>query len=104
RLEHHGVARGQGGSNLPGEHEQREVPWDDLPAHAYALVTSELAVQQLRPAGVVIEVPRRQRHVQIARLADRLAVVERLYYRQQPGVLLYVARQRVQVACAAVRP
>ena len=31
RLEHHAVTRGQGWPELPGRHQQREVPRDDLP-------------------------------------------------------------------------
>ena len=31
-LDDHGVTGGDGGANLPGEHEQWEVPWDDLRA------------------------------------------------------------------------
>jgi ParB family chromosome partitioning protein len=38
RLEHHAVAGGQGRGELPGGHQQREVPRDDLPDHAQRLV------------------------------------------------------------------
>jgi hypothetical protein len=51
---------------------------------------------------VVVEVARDERDVEVARLADRLAVVERLEHREQPRVLLHRARERVQVAGAPV--
>ena len=38
RLEHHAVAGGQRRGQLPGGHQQREVPRDDLPDHAQRLV------------------------------------------------------------------
>ncbi len=37
-LEHHRVARGQRGRELPGGHQDREVPRDDLADHAQRLV------------------------------------------------------------------
>jgi hypothetical protein len=51
---------------------------------------------------VVVEVAGDQRDVDVARLADRLAVVERLQHGEQAGVLLHLARERVEVARAAV--
>ena len=41
---------------------------------------------ELGPAGVVIEVAGDQRHVDVARLADRLAVVERLDHGEEAAV------------------
>jgi hypothetical protein len=51
---------------------------------------------------VVVEVARHQRHVDVAGLADRLAVVERLEDGEQAAVLLHLAGERVEVAGAAV--
>ena len=51
---------------------------------------------------MVIEMARYQRHVDVARLADRLAVVEALDHRQQPLALLDVAGERVEMARARV--
>ena len=47
---------------------------------------------------MMIEVPGDERDVEIARLADRLAVVEALEHRQQARVLLHGARERVEMA------
>ncbi len=46
--------------------------------------------------GVVIEMPRDQRNVDVAALADRLAVVHRLQHREQPRLLLHDPRQRIK--------
>src|SRR5947208_14927514 len=43
-----------------------------------------------------------ERDVQVAGLADRFAVVEALEHCEQPGVLLYLARQGIQVTGASV--
>ena len=44
----------------------------------------------------MVEVARHQRHVDVARLADRLAVVERLQHGEEARVLLHEARERVE--------
>src|ERR1019366_8980285 len=66
-------------------------------------VLGELALQELRPAGMVIEMPRHQRNVNVATLADGLAVVHRLKNRQQAGMLLHQPRDGIQVARAGMR-
>ena len=65
RLHHDRVAAGQGGAPLPGQHQEREVPGDDLADHADRLtqgVREEAAADRdrppldlVRPAGVVSE-------------------------------------------------
>jgi hypothetical protein len=75
-LQHDGVSGGERRSDLPGEHQQREIPWDDLAAHADGLVVRKFVAKEFRPAGMVIEMTGDERDVDIARLADRLAVVE----------------------------
>ena len=97
-LEHHRVSHRERGRDLPRQHEQREVPGNDLADDADRPATGQLALHELRPAGVVVEVARHQRHVDVARLADRLAVVERLEHREEPAVLLDLARERVEIA------
>ena len=52
-------------------------------------VAGELAVDQRGPAGVVVEVAGDERHVDVARLADRLAVVDRLQHGEEPLALLH---------------
>jgi hypothetical protein len=90
--------------DLPGEHQQREVPRDDLADDADALVLGELGVEQLCPSRVMVEVPRDERDVEIARLADRLPVVHALEHGEQSRVALYGSREPVEVARASVAP
>src|SRR3712207_8674187 len=52
---------------------------------------------ELRPAGVVVEVPRHEGDVDVARLADGLAVVHALQHGEQARVALHVPREGVQV-------
>ena len=99
-LEHDRVAHRNGRRDLPGQHQQREVPGDDLPDHADRLVVAQFGLHQLRPTGVIVEVTGQQRHVDVARFADRLAVVHRLEHGQQAVVLLDVAGDGVQIAGA----
>ena len=42
--------------------------------------------------------PHRQRHIKIARLADRLAIVEAFQNRKEPGMALQHAGQRIEMA------
>ena len=97
-LQHGGVAAGKCGRELPGTHEEREVPGDDLPAHSHRLAQGEveeggvrgvrLAVEFGHPAGVVTEGLGGGRDVDVPALRERLPVVERLELRQLVAVLL----------------
>ena len=85
-LQHGGVAAGQCGRELPGAHEEREVPGDDLPAHSHRLAQGEveessvggvrLAVELGHPAGVVAEGLGGGRDVDVPALRERFPVVE----------------------------
>ena len=97
RLQNHGVAGRQRRRDLPGEHEQREVPRNDLPAHPDRLGPRKLAVDQRGPTGVMIEMAGDQRNVDVARLADRLAVVDRFQNREKALPLLHMARERIEM-------
>ena len=90
RLEDDGVAGGQRRRDLPRQHQHREVPRDDLAGHAERPgVRAEARVVELvGPARVVEEVRRGQRDVDVAGLADRLAVVQRLEDGELAGALL----------------
>ncbi len=103
RLEHDGVARGQRRRNLPGQHQQRKIPGNDLANDAARRVSGKFLMQQLRPAGVVIEVADDQRNIDVAALANRLAVVHGLEHGEAAGVLLHGPRQRVEIASSRVR-
>ena len=98
-LEHHGVAGGERRRDLPRQHEQREVPRDDLRGDAERLrVGSEPGVLELvGPAGVVEEVRGDERDVDVARLLDRLAVVEGLEHRELARALLHEAGDAEEV-------
>jgi hypothetical protein len=102
RLEYYRVTHGQRGRDLPGQHEQREVPGDDLADHADGLAPGQLALHELGPAGVMIEMPGNERDVDVAGLPDRLSVVESLQYCKQSAVLLNLAGKSVEIACAPV--
>ena len=101
-LEHHRAARGERRRNFPCQHQQRKVPRNDLAANAGPGVARELAVQQLRPAGVVIEVPCDEWNIEITCFANRLAVVHRLEHGQQARMLLHGARKRIEMPRAAM--
>src|SRR5690606_32281922 len=66
-------------------------------------MTGELAFEQLRPTGVVVEVTRHERDVEVAGLTDGLAVVQRFEHGEQTRVLLNVPSQGVEVLRAGVR-
>ena len=79
-LEDRGVAAGERRRELPGRHQQREVPRHDLPddAHRRDRAAADAVAELVRPARVVEEVRRGERDVDVARLAQRLAAVQRL--------------------------
>src|SRR3982074_1597030 len=63
------------GRNLPGQHQQWKVPWNDLSHNAASRVIRKLLKQQLRPAGMIVKVSRHQRNIDVAALANRLSIV-----------------------------
>ena len=99
RLEHARVAGRQRRGQLPGRHQQREVPRDDLARHPQRpRVRAEPGVLQLvRPARVVEEVRGGQRDVHVPRFPDRLAVVQAFQHRELAGPLLDDPGDPVQV-------
>ena len=105
RLEHDRVPGCERGRDLPGEHEQREVPRHDLAGDAdrARLAVRERVLELVRPARVVEEVGGREREVDVARLADRLAAVHRLEDCELAGALLEDARDSEQVLRALRR-
>jgi hypothetical protein len=82
-LEHDGVAGRQRGCDLPGELEQREVPGDHLAGDTQRFGSGPSPAQRAcPPSRVVEEVARDERDVDVAGLADRLAVVEGVHDRR----------------------
>ena len=55
-------------------------------------------MSDLRPAGMMIEMPRGERHINIACFANRLAVIQRLQNRKQPRIALDQPGQGIEFA------
>ena len=98
-LEDDRVARRECRRDLPREHEQREVPGNDLAGNADRTrrPVRERVLELVGPARVVEEVRGRERKIDVARLADRLAAVQRLEDGELPRALLEDARDPVEV-------
>ncbi len=75
-FEHHRISGGQGRGDFPSKHQKREIPWDDLPAYAQRGHVRTLAFHQLCKASVMVEMTMHQRNIDVARFADRFAIVE----------------------------
>ena len=93
------VAHGQRGGDFPCQHQQGEVPRDDLAADAEGCGIGQLRVHQLRHACVVVEVALGQRDINVARFADGLTVVEGLHHGEQAAVFLQQAREGIENLC-----
>src|SRR5262249_17728521 len=65
RLQHHGVTCSKRGRNLPRQHEQWKIPRNDLPDYAARLMLRKLLLQQLRPSGVIVKMPRDQGDIDV---------------------------------------
>lgn len=91
------VTSGKRRADLPGPHEQGEVPWDDLTTHTDGLVSGvveglgvgvdDLAVNLVSPTGVVSQAAGREGHVDLGH-GEGLSVVERLDGGQGVDVLI----------------
>ena len=91
--------------DLPRQHQQREVPRDDLARDADRprAPVRERVLELVGPARVVEEVRGGERQVDVARLLDRLAAVERLEHRELARALLQQPRDPEQVLRALGR-
>ena len=99
RLEHDRVPARERRRDLPREHQQREVPRDDLAGDADRprAAVRERVLELVGPARVVEEVRGGERQVDVARLLDRLAAVQRLEHRELARALLQDPRDPEQV-------
>ena len=98
-LEHHAIAGGERGRQLPHRHQDGEIPRDDLADDAERLVEmvgdgvvvdlGNRAFLGTDAAGEVAEMIDGQRDVGVGRLADRLAVVPGLGEGDQVEILLH---------------
>lgn len=105
RLENDAVASGQGRTQLPGSHGEREIPWDNLGADTNRLAQGigklgpcgrdSLAVELVGPAGVVAEAVDDLFEILVDRDGVRLAVVPGLNGGEDVLVLLYQVGQLV---------
>lgn len=100
RFHHDRATRGQRRSPLPGQHQHRVVPGNDLPDHAHRLLPRvgqmrpirghRVAADLVRPAGVVPQTVHRPVHI-VHGVHVRFAVIERL----QRGKIVHVAFHQV---------
>ena len=97
RLEDDAVAERDRGRDFPSKHQQREIPRHDLADDAERRPPGELGVLKLRPSRVMQEMPGDEGHVDVARFADRLAVVERFEHGEQACVPLHHAGERIEM-------
>ncbi len=121
RLDDDRVAARQRRRHLPRRQQQRKIPRHDRGDDAdrlaqrvgevVALDRNRLAVDLVGPAGEVLEALGGRRHLDLARLEDRLAVVQRLEPRDLVGLLHQLladlpdqlARARAPTACPTGR-
>jgi hypothetical protein len=106
RLQDDRVAARQRRRHLPRQHEEREVPRDDLGGDAERprAPVREGVLELVGPAGVVEEVRGGQGQVDVARLLDRLAAVQRLGHGQLAASLLDDPGDAEEVLRALGRP
>src|SRR5438445_4373091 len=98
-LQHDGVPRGKGRRDLPCQHQEREVPRNDLAGDAdrTRAPVRECVLELVRPARVVEEMRRRQRKIDVTRFLDRLAAVQGLEDGELARALLEDPRNPEQV-------
>ena len=99
RFEHDGIPAGQSRGNLPGRHQEWEVPRRDLSGHTErGWISHRKGIAELiGPARIVEEVGGRQRDVDVPTLPNRLAAVHAFDDGQLPCPLLYQAGNPVDV-------
>src|SRR5579863_1773618 len=102
-LQDDGISRRERGRDLPRQHEKGKVPRNDLPDDTASRVVGKFLLQKLGPAGVMIEMPRDQRNIEVAALANRFSVVHGFEHGQAARVLLYLSREGVEVTSPGVR-
>ena len=103
RLQNNRIPRRKRRRNFPGQHQQREIPRNNLPNHSARRVSRKFPFEQLRPARVVIKMSRHQRDINVAALANRLSIVNRFEHRKPPRMFLYLSGNRVQIARPRMR-
>ena len=72
------------------------------PTTPHACVVGKLGFKKLRPTGVVIEMARDEGNIDVAALADGLAVVHGFENGETAGMFLHLARESIEIAGALV--
>src|SRR3981081_1032083 len=91
RLQDDGISRCQRRRDLPGQHEQWEIPGNDLSHDPASRVVRKLLLQKLRPTSVVIKMPGDERNIEVSTLANRLSIVHRFQNSEPARMLLYLS-------------
>lgn len=97
-LQHHGIASRKCWRDLPGQHQEREIPGDDLTANTDGRETMELVFHHFGPSGVMVKVAGDEWNVDITGFANRLAVVHRFQNGKEALALLYMTGNGIEVA------
>ena len=89
-LEDHRISAGERGGNFPRQHQQGEIPRDDLSRDSErARSTAGKGISQLvRPPGVVEKVGGDERQIHVPAFPDGLATIHRFQHRQFAGFFL----------------
>ena len=105
RFQHNGVSQRKSRSEFPRQHQQREIPRNHLAndAKRFQITTRCRILQLIRPAGVVEEMRGRHRHIEVARLADRLTAIKRFRHCKLPRSILQQPCQTIEIL-PALRP
>src|SRR5439155_21345847 len=93
------VAGSERGRDLPGEHEEREVPRDDLAGDTERprLAVGERVLELVGPPRVIEEVRRGERQVDVARFADGFTAVHGFQHSELARALLEDPRHAEEV-------
>ena len=99
RLQHDCIPHRQRRREFPRQHEQREIPRNHLAHHTERRdpTTRRHVVEFVRPTGVIKKVRRRHRHIEVPRLLDRLATIQRLRNGKLPCAILQQPRDAEKI-------
>ena len=97
RLQHHRVACSQCRRYFPRQHQQRKIPRNNLAAHTDRTVTFKLRIPQLRPARMMIKMPRHQWNINVARFTNGFAIIHGFKNTEEPLALLNVSGQCIKM-------
>lgn len=101
-FEDDGIAGGESGGNFPTEHEEGEVPGNDLSAYTNWLIAREFFGGELGPSGMVVKMSSDEGDVDVAGFADGFSVIEGFEDSEEASVLLDLSRDCVEVFGAAL--